>query len=187
MKVERTSLSGVSIITPEVHTDDRGSFRESWQRSRYGDAGLPTEWWQDNVSISRRGVLRGLHFQHPNPQGKLVTVLRGEILDVAVDVRAGSPDFGRFVTATLSGENGRQLWVPEGFAHGFQVLSEEAIVHYKVTRPYDPAADRTIAWNDPAIGIEWRGAKPILSRKDAAGRRLGEFAPDELPAYRPER
>jgi dTDP-4-dehydrorhamnose 3,5-epimerase len=185
VKVEQTTLPGVVIITPVVHADLRGSFRESWQRERYADAGLPVEWVQDNVSVSHRGVLRGMHFQHPQPQGKLVTVLRGGILDVAADVRAGSPTFGRFVAAELTSDNGRQLWIPEGFAHGFIVLSNEALVHYKVTKPYHAGGDRTIAWDDPDLGIEWPVAEPILSAKDANARRLAEFAPDELPSYLP--
>lgn len=185
MKVEQTALPGVVIITPVVHTDARGSFREGWQRERYAQAGLPAEWVQDNISTSRHGVLRGLHYQHPKPQGKLVTVLRGEIMDVAVDVRAGSPHFGKFVAVNLSFENGRQLWIPEGFAHGFAVVSDEALVHYKVSQPYDPGGDRTIAWNDPDIGIQWPASSPILSAKDAEGRRLSVFSPDELPQYRP--
>lgn len=185
MKVEQTVLPGVVIITPVVHTDARGSFREGWHRERYAKAGLPSEWVQDNISTSRRGVLRGLHYQHPKPQGKLVTVLRGEIMDVAVDVRAGSPDFAKFVSANLSSENGRQLWIPEGFAHGFVVLSDEAVVHYKVSQPYDARGDRTIAWNDPDIGIRWPVSAPILSAKDAEARRLAAFTSDELPTYRP--
>jgi dTDP-4-dehydrorhamnose 3,5-epimerase len=185
MNIERTSLAGVLVITPAVHSDARGSFRECWQRDRYCDAGLPEHWVQDNVSTSRRRVLRGLHFQHPKPQGKLVTALRGEIMDVAVDVRTGSPDFGKFVAVNLSFENGRQLWIPEGFAHGFVVLSDEALVHYKVSQPYDPGGDQTIAWNDPDIGVQWPVSDPILSAKDAEGRRLADFAPDELPKYRP--
>jgi dTDP-4-dehydrorhamnose 3,5-epimerase len=185
VKVEQTALPGVVIITPVVHTDTRGSFREGWQRERYAKAGLPAEWSQDNISTSHRGVLRGLHYQHPKPQGKLVTVLRGEIMDVAVDVRAGSPDFGKFVAANLSFENARQLWIPEGFAHGFVVLSDEALVHYKVSQPYDPGGDRTIAWDDTDIGIQWPLASPILSAKDVEGRRLADFAPDELPKYEP--
>lgn len=183
MNVEHTELPGVVIITPVVHTDDRGSFRESWQRERYANAGLPCDFVQDNVSISRRGVLRGLHFQHPQPQGKLVTVLRGEIMDVAVDVRRGSPMFGHHVAVTLSNANDRQLWIPEGFAHGFMVLSDEALVHYKVTQPYHPGGDRTIAWNDPDIGIPWPSADPRMSAKDARGLRLADFATDELPVY----
>ena len=183
MNVERTSIPGVVIITPVMHMDARGSFRESWQRDRYAKIGLPAEWIQDNVSMSRRGVLRGLHYQYPQPQGKLVTVLRGEIIDVAVDVRVGSPTFGRFEAVTLSSTNGRQLWVPEGFAHGFLVLSEEALVHYKVSQAYDPGGDRTIAWNDPDIGIDWPTRNPLLSDKDRAGRRLADFSPAELPHY----
>jgi len=185
VKVEQTTLPGVVIITPVVHADARGSFREAWQRERYAAAGLPAAWEQDNISLSRRAVLRGLHYQHPRAQGKLVTVLRGEILDVAVDVRAGSPAFGRFVAVTLSSENGRQLWIPEGFAHGFAVLSDDALVHYKVSQPYQPDGDRTIAWNDPDIGIDWPLTAPVLSEKDARGRRLADFAPHELPRYEP--
>lgn len=184
MIIEPTLLPGVLAITPVVHSDARGSFRECWQRERYSEASLPVHWVQDNVSTSRRGVLRGLHFQTPQPQGKLVTVLRGEIMDVAVDVRAGSPDFGKFVAVNLSFENARQLWIPEGFAHGFVVLSDEALVHYKVSQPYDPAGDRTIVWNDPDIGIQWPESAPILSEKDAKGRRLAHFMPGELPQYR---
>ena len=185
MKVEQTALPGVVIITPAVHTDARGSFRESWQRERYAEAGLPSEWAQDNISFSHRRVLRGLHFQHPRPQGKLVTALRGEILDVAVDVRTGSPAFGKSVAVALTAANGRQLWVPEGFAHGFVVLSEEALVHYKVTQPYQAGGDRTIAWNDPDIGIDWPVSEPVMSERDATARRLAEFAPEELPRFRP--
>jgi len=183
VNVERTSIPGVLVITPEVHHDVRGSFRESWQRDRYADLGLPDGWVQDNVSISHRGVLRGLHFQHPRPQGKLVMVLRGEVMDVAVDVRVGSPTFGCFDVVTLSSENGRQLWIPEGFAHGFLVLSDEAIVLYKVSQPYDPAGDRTVAWNDADIGIDWPVTTPVLSAKDREGRRLADFPPGELPQY----
>jgi dTDP-4-dehydrorhamnose 3,5-epimerase len=183
--IERTSLAGVVIITPVIHSDARGSFRECWQRQRYAEAGLPSEWAQDNVSVSRKSVLRGLHFQSPRPQGKLVTVLRGEVLDVAVDIRAGSPTFGRSIAAPLSSDNGRQLWIPEGFAHGFVVLSDEAIVHYKVTRPYEPEGDRSIAWNDPGLRIEWPVTAPILSAKDAGARRLTDFTAEELPRYSP--
>jgi dTDP-4-dehydrorhamnose 3,5-epimerase len=185
VKVEHTSLPGVIVITPVVHTDPRGAFRESWQRERYAHAGLPAEWVQDNVSVSHRRVLRGLHFQYPRPQGKLVTVLHGEILDVAVDVRRGSPAFGRHVAVTLSASNGRQLWVPEGFAHGFVALADHTMVHYKVTQPYHPGGDRTIQWDDPEIGIAWRTTNPLMSAKDAAARRLSDFAPEELPPYEP--
>lgn len=185
MKVEHTALPGVVIITPVVHTDERGSFRESWRRASYVAAGLPSDFVQDNVSLSRGGVLRGLHFQYPQPQGKLLTVLRGEIFDVAVDVRHGSPTFGQHVAVTLSNDDERQLWIPEGFAHGFVVLSDDALVHYKVTQPYVAAGDRTIAWDDADLGIAWPSSEPILSAKDVAGRRLADFAPEELPPFVP--
>lgn len=185
MKVEPTVLPEVLCITPVVRADARGSFRESWHLDRYADAGLPTRWAQDNISISKRGVLRGLHFQHPCPQGKLISVLRGEIFDVAVDVRVGSPRFGRWTSVTLSDANGHQLWIPPGFAHGFAALSGDALVSYKCTEFYRPDGDRTIAWDDPAIGVEWPIGDPLLSPKDAAGRPLAEFSPAELPSYRP--
>jgi len=187
VNVETTLLPGVVIITPVVHTDARGSFRECWQRDRYAEIGLPTEWAQDNVSVSHRGVLRGLHFQHPQPQGKLVTALSGEILDVAADIRVGSPTFGRHVAVNLSAENARQLWIPEGFAHGFLVLSDVAHVHYKVTQPYCRGGDRTIAWNDPTLAIDWPVARPTLSAKDESAPRLAEIASSELPAFQPLR
>jgi dTDP-4-dehydrorhamnose 3,5-epimerase len=183
VKVQPTSLPEVLSITPIVRADDRGAFHESWQLERYTDAGLPTVWVQDNVSVSRRGVLRGLHFQHPFSQGKLVSALHGEILDVAVDIRVGSPTFGKSVAERLTASSGRQLWVPEGFAHGFLVLSEEAVVHYKCTEYYRPDAEHTLAWNDPTFGIAWPAVTPILSAKDAAGRRLDSFPLHELPLY----
>lgn len=187
MKVEATTLPEVLCITPVLRADARGVFRESWHLERYAEAGLPTRWVQDNVSTSRRGVLRGLHFQHPDPQGKLVSVLHGEILDVAVDVRVGSPRFGRWASVALSAANGRQLWIPAGFAHGFAALSDEAVVSYKCTEYYRPEGDRTIVWNDPAIGVEWPHGEPLLSAKDAAARPLAGYSPAELPAYGPGR
>lgn len=183
MRIERTELPGVLLITPDVHSDERGRFCESWHRARYEEAGLPTAWAQDNVSVSRRGVIRGLHFQNPAPQGKLVSTLHGEILDVAVDVRPDSPHFRQFVAITLSARNGRQLWIPEGFAHGLLALTDDAVVHYKVTTGYQPNADRTIAWNDPGIGIQWPERYPILSAKDSAAPRLADFPPTDLPAF----
>jgi dTDP-4-dehydrorhamnose 3,5-epimerase len=183
MKVETTDLPGVIVLTPVVRSDARGSFHESWQLARYADAGLPATWVQDNVSRSRRGVLRGLHFQHPDAQGKLVSVLAGEILDVAVDIRRGSPDFGRGTSVTLSSENHRQLYVPPGFAHGFLVLSDEATVHYKCTEYYRPDQEQSLAWNDPRIRLGWPASDPILSPKDAAARRLDEFPEHALPAF----
>jgi dTDP-4-dehydrorhamnose 3,5-epimerase len=143
MKVERLALPDVVLITPTLRRDARGSFHEHWQQARYREAGLPERWVQDNVSRSRAGVLRGLHYQHPHAQGKLVSVLVGEILDVAVDIRRGSPTFGRSVAVALDAGDARQLYVPEGFAHGFLVTSDEAVVHYKCTEYYVPSAEGT--------------------------------------------
>lgn len=185
MKVDTTALPGVLLLTPVIRGDARGSFHESWQLARYAEAGLPARWVQDNVSRSRQGVLRGLHFQQPDAQGKLISVLSGEILDVAVDIRRGSPAFGRGTSAVLSGENHRQLYVPEGFAHGFLVLSDEAIVQYKCTEYYRPDQEQVLAWNDPSLQLDWPRADPILSPKDAAARRLAEFPEHALPAYVP--
>lgn len=183
MKVERLALPEVMIVTPIVRGDARGAFHEAWQLARYRDAGLPDRWVQDNVSRSCRGVLRGLHFQHPRPQAKLVSVLAGEIFDVAVDIRRGSPTFGRSVSAMLSATTARQMFVPAGFAHGFVVTSDEAVVHYKCTEVYLPECERTIAWNDPALAIGWPVASPIISAKDSEGRRLEELGRDELPVH----
>jgi len=183
MKVESTALPGVAIISPVVRGDARGSFHESWQLERYAEAGLPTRWVQDNVSHSRRGVLRGLHFQEPEAQGKLVSALFGEILDVAVDIRRRSPTFGRSVSVLLSSETRRQLYVPPGFAHGFLVLSDEATVHYKCTEYYRPEHEQVLAWNDPALRLTWPIEEPIVSAKDGAGRRLDEFPESALPAW----
>ncbi len=183
MKVLPTALPGVLLIEPTVWADSRGTFRETWQLERYATSGLPTHWAQDNVSVSTRHVLRGLHFQSIKPQGKLVTVLAGAILDVAVDVRHGSAHFGQSAVAELSERNARQLYVPPGFAHGFMVLSAEAVVHYKCTQLYHPASERTLIWNDPALSIAWPDAVPILSEKDAAGTRLADFRADELPEF----
>ncbi len=171
MKVEDTDLPGVKLIHPRVFEDARGFFMETWHRARYREAGLP-DFVQDNLSCSKKGVLRGLHFQHPHPQGKLVQVLAGEIFDVAVDIRQGSPTFARWVGVVLSSKNRRQLYIPEGFAHGFCVLSEEALVAYKCTDVYHPEADRGLRWDDPDIGIAWPIEDPILSPKDAGAPRL---------------
>lgn len=174
MKVERMELEGVLVIEPRLHSDSRGVFLESWRRARYAEAGLPERFEQDNVSVSRRGVLRGLHYQAPNPQGKLVTAVYGAIFDVAVDLRAGSPTFGRWMGVELTAESMRQLWIPAGFAHGFQALSDGAVVSYKCTAPYSPADEHSLRWNDPQVGIRWPLPDPILSDKDAAAPLLGE-------------
>ena len=183
MKVETTGLPGVLLISPTLRTDSRGSFHEVWHATRYRDAGLPVSWAQDNVSRSHRGVLRGLHFQHPRGQGKLVSVIVGEILDVAVDIRVGSPTFGQSVVAMLDETTARQLYVPAGFAHGFAVLSDEAVVHYKCTERHAPEFERIVAWNDPSLRIDWRVGRPILSAKDSDARPLSDFPTDELPRY----
>ncbi len=178
MKIESTALPGVLLIEPDVFGDARGFFLETWNRRRYRDAGLDREFVQDNMSLSRKGILRGLHFQNPNPQGKLVQVLQGEVFDVAVDIRVGSPTFGRWFGALLSGENHHQLYVPEGFAHGFCVLSETALFSYKCTDFYNPGAEYSLRWDDPDLGITWPIENPILSAKDQSARYLKDFPRD---------
>jgi dTDP-4-dehydrorhamnose 3,5-epimerase len=169
MNVIETDLPGVLIIEPKVFGDDRGFFMETWNKERYAEAGIPTEFVQDNISFSKKGVLRGLHFQNPNPQGKLVSVLQGEVFDVAVDIRRDSPTFGKWVGVNLSFENKRQLYVPEGFAHGFCVTSETALFSYKCTDWYNSEAEKTLLWNDLGLGIKWPLEKPRLSEKDKVG------------------
>lgn len=182
MKVIETSLPGCRIIEPAVFGDERGFFMETWNAARYGELGLPDRFVQSNVSSSAKGVLRGLHYQWPNPQGKLVTVLEGEVYDVAVDIRRGSPQFGQWTAVLLSAQNKRQFWIPEGFAHGFAVLSERALFSYMCTRVYDKAADAGVRWDDPAIGIDWPVANPSLSEKDAGAPLLAQVAQERLPA-----
>ena len=183
MKVVPTELPGCVVIEPAVFGDDRGFFFETWNADRYAEHGLPTRFVQSNVSSSARGVLRGLHYQWPNPQGKLVSVLEGEVYDVAVDIRRGSPHFGRWTAVILSAENKRQLWIPEGFAHGFVVLSERAIFSYLCTAQYDRQADAGVRWDDAAIGIDWPVSSPLLSEKDAKAPFLAEVAAEQLPTY----
>ena len=185
MKVHPTSLPGVLLIEPTVHRDDRGFFLETYHREKYRAGGLGASFVQDNHSRSRRGTLRGLHAQGRRPQGKLVRCIEGEIFDVAVDMRRGSPTFGRWTGATLSAENFHQLYVPGDFLHGFCVTSDIAQVEYKCTDVYDPEGEIGVAWNDPDIGIDWPIAEPLLSAKDAAAPRLKEIE-HRLPAYRPE-
>jgi dTDP-4-dehydrorhamnose 3,5-epimerase len=178
-----TKLPGVVIIEPNVFGDARGFFMETWNRPRYEAAGLPGGFIQDNISLSRRGVLRGLHYQKPFAQGKLLSVFQGEIFDIAVDIRRGSPHFGRWVGVVLSSENRRQLYVPPGFAHGFCVVSDSALVTYKCTEVYHPEADHGVRWDDPRIGIDWPVSDPAVSDKDRRAPLLDEIAPDELPEY----
>jgi dTDP-4-dehydrorhamnose 3,5-epimerase len=181
MNVVKTTLPGVLIIEPNIFGDARGFFMETFRAERYADAGIPGPFVQDNLSRSARGVLRGLHLQNPGPQGKLVSVLKGRVRDVAVDVRRGSPHFGKHVSVELSDENRRQFWVPRGFAHGFVVLSETADFFYKCDALYSPADELVVRWDDPALGIDWGVAAPSLSARDAAGRALAEV--DNLPVY----
>ena len=176
MKTTPAELDGLLVIEPRVFGDSRGFFMETWNRVKYREAGLDVDFVQDNLSLSRRGIVRGLHFQNPNPQGKLVQVLAGEVYDVAVDLRRSSPTFGRWQAIVLSNENQRQFYVPPGFAHGFAVLSETALFHYKCTAPYAPADERTLLWNDPDLGVPWPVAEPVLSEKDARGVRLKDLA-----------
>jgi dTDP-4-dehydrorhamnose 3,5-epimerase len=185
MRVIETALSGVLIIEPRVFEDPRGFFLEGYQEARYRQAGIHAAFVQDNVSRSRRGVLRGLHYQLRQPQGKLVSVVRGQVFDVAVDIRRGSPSFGRWVGVLLDDLNHRQLYIPPHFAHGFCVLSEEADFGYKCTDYYHPESEQGIIWDDPEIGIEWPLQDILLSDKDACNPRLSEQAPEKLPAYEP--
>ena len=180
MKIIETEFKGLLLIEPEVFEDDRGWFMESWNLRRFEERGLAVKFVQDNISFSRKGVLRGLHFQNPDPQGKLVSVLEGSVFDVAVDVRKSSPTFGRSLGTELSAGNRRQLYIPEGFAHGFLVLSETARFFYKCTALYNPAAERTLLWNDPDLGIDWPLTDPIVSGKDNRGIPLKEFGADVL-------
>jgi dTDP-4-dehydrorhamnose 3,5-epimerase len=186
MNVIATRLPGVVIVEPRVFRDERGYFLETWSTARYEAAGLPGAFAQDNLSCSSVGVLRGLHYQFPVAQGKLVSVVRGEVFDVAVDIRVGSPTFGQWDGALLSSENARQLYIPEGFAHGFVVVGDEpAYFSYKCTTGYDPAGQCSIAWNDPDLGIDWPTAVPSLSPKDAEAPRLREVPESRLPRYEP--
>ena len=183
MKVTETKLPGVLRFEPEVFRDERGAFWETWSKQRYRDAGQVGEFVQDNVSMSSNGVLRGLHFQHPYGQGKLVQVLMGEVYDVAVDVRVGSPTFGQWAGEVLSAENHIQLFVPSGFAHGFLVTSERAQFAYKCTEVYHPEAELGVAWDDPDIGITWPIADPMVSERDGAFPKLSGIDPERLPKY----
>jgi dTDP-4-dehydrorhamnose 3,5-epimerase len=181
MNVIQTKIPEVLIIEPKHLRDNRGFFSETFQAERYAAYGIRGPFVQDNLSRSRHGVLRGLHLQNPNPQGKLLSALRGRLLDVAVDVRVGSPTFGNHVAVELSEDNQRQIWVPRGFAHGFIVLSETADCFYKCDALYSPNDEMVVRWNDPAIGIDWGVKAPTLSARDAAAPLLAEIK--HLPRY----
>jgi dTDP-4-dehydrorhamnose 3,5-epimerase len=183
MKVTPMNLPEVLLVEPKRFGDARGYFLETFHQERYAAAGINRNFVQDNLSRSARGILRGLHLQHPNGQGKLVYVLEGEVFDVAVDVRMGSPNFGKWTGALLSAEDHRQLWIPPGFAHGFCVTSETALFAYKCTNLYSVADEIGVAWNDPAIAIPWPVAAPQLSAKDSALPRLADIDRARLPRY----
>lgn len=185
MKLIASSLPGCVLIEPAVFGDSRGFFFETWNAERYAEQGLPGNFVQSNVSSSERGVLRGLHYQWPRPQGKLVTVLQGEVYDVAVDIRQGSPTFGRWEAFILSGENRRQLWIPPGFAHGFAVLSDTALFNYLCTDVYVKEADAAIRWNDADLAVDWPLGAPSLSAKDQQAPFLQDIPKDRLPVYVP--
>jgi dTDP-4-dehydrorhamnose 3,5-epimerase len=180
VNIRSTPLSGVLVVETSIHRDHRGHFIELYRQSRYDEAGIQRDFVQDNLSYSTANVLRGLHYQNPSAQSKLVSALFGEVWDVVVDIRQGSPTFGKWFGETLSNENGFQMWVPEGFAHGFVVLSPQAVVSYKVSTYFDSSADGSVLWNDPDIGIEWPVAEPILSDKDARAPRLKDVPPERL-------
>jgi dTDP-4-dehydrorhamnose 3,5-epimerase len=184
LKITQTTIPGVLIFEPAVFSDDRGIFLETWSRQRYYDAGITASFVQDNLSLSKKGALRGLHFQHPQGQGKLVQVLSGQVFDVAVDIRLGSGTFGRSVSVILAQSNHKQVYIPPGFAHGFCVLSDTAIFSYKCTDYYNASAEGGLIWNDPDLGIDWPIDCPVLSTKDAGYSRLKDIPRESLPRYK---
>ncbi|MFP4229172.1 MAG: dTDP-4-dehydrorhamnose 3,5-epimerase [Salinivenus sp.] len=188
MNVRDGDLAGVKVIEPEVYTDDRGDFRETWNARDYGKHGLDVSFVQDNLSRSVPGVLRGLHFQNPRPQGKLIMVLRGTVYDVVVDLRAASDTFGEWEAHVLSAENARQLYVPEGFAHGFAVTGDtDALFHYKCTDFYHPEAEGVVRWNDPALDIDWPVEEPKLSSRDRTAPVLDDLPEEQFVFGRSQR
>jgi dTDP-4-dehydrorhamnose 3,5-epimerase len=184
MHIITTEIPGVLIIEPQVFRDERGFFLESYNARKYRDAGILLDFVQDNHSSSQKNTLRGLHAQLSHPQAKLIRVIKGDIYDVAVDIRIGSPTFGSWVSVILSAENAKQAYIPPGFAHGFCVLSESADIEYKCTDFYDPSDEIRLLWNDPDLSIDWPVASPILSAKDRDGSPLRDLIP-KLPAYEP--
>jgi len=184
MNLIATTIPEVLLIEPKVFTDSRGFFLESWQQQRYATHGIPGPFVQDNLAASERGVLRGLHIQNPNAQGKLVQVIVGQVFDVAIDIRLGSPWFGKWVGVNLDDVNKRQFWVPPGFAHGYYVMSERAIFSYKCTELYYPQYEFSLRWDDPQIAIEWPFAgTPLLSTKDQTAVFLKDLDTKRLPIY----
>ncbi|KJS31066.1 MAG: dTDP-4-dehydrorhamnose 3,5-epimerase [Desulfatitalea sp. BRH_c12] len=183
MKITPTQLKDVLIIEPQVFGDQRGYFLETYQSRRYADAGIGLPFVQDNISFSQQGTLRGLHYQYPNGQAKMVQVLQGEIFDVAVDIRRGSPTFGQSVGVALCGASHQQLYIPPGFAHGFCVISPSALFMYKCSDYYAPQHEGGLRWNDPDLRIAWPVREPILSERDRHWPRLADIAADRLPPY----
>lgn len=183
MNITETAFPGVFLIEPRLFRDDRGHFMETYRSNHYSDKADIPPFVQDNLSFSLRGVLRGLHYQLGRPQGKLIMVVQGEILDVAVDIRKGSPTMGKWLGISLSSENHRQIYIPPGFAHGFCVVSNTATVLYKCTDYYAPQEERGIRWDDPALGIQWPTTEPILSAKDRFYPPLDSLAPEQLPVF----
>ena len=183
MELVKTNIPEVLLIEPKVFKDDRGYFLELFSNERYEKSGVTGNFVQDNLSLSKKGTLRGLHFQYPKSQGKLIYASKGEIYDVAVDIRRGSPTYGKWIGTYLSEKNKRQIWVPGGFAHGFFVTSEYAVVLYKCTDYYNPDTEQSIRWNDPFIGINWPGKQILLSDKDSSAKYLQDIPGDKLPLY----
>jgi len=183
MKVLQTALEGVLIIEPDVFGDERGYFMETFHRKRYKKEGVDIEFVQDNLSFSSKGIIRGLHYQFPEAQAKLVQVIKGEVFDVTVDIRRGSPTFGQWVSVILSDENKQQIYIPEGFAHGFCVLSDTAFLTYKCSDFYAPDSEGGILWSDPDLGIDWPVEEPVLSEKDGQYLCLKDISLDRLPVY----
>jgi len=180
LRITEFELKGLFLLQPEVFRDERGFFMETWNARKYGQLGLPATFVQDNLSRSSRGTLRGLHYQKPHSQGKLVSLLKGKVWDVSVDLRLDSPTFGKWAGITLDSDSGSQLYIPPGFAHGFCTLSEEALFFYKCTDFYSPDDERGIAWNDPQLNINWPVSDPLLSSKDRGYPNLGEVLPEDL-------
>jgi dTDP-4-dehydrorhamnose 3,5-epimerase len=183
MNAKETKLPGVLVLEPNVFSDERGFFLETWNSTRYENVDIRGPFVQDNASFSRKGVLRGLHFQYPQSQGKLVQVLSGQVVDVAVDIRVGSPTFGHWISEVLSDANHRQIYIPPGFAHGYCVTSETAVFSYKCTDFYNPATEGGIIFNDPDLKIDWPTRQPVLSTKDANYPRLKDIPQDKLPHF----
>ena len=183
MKISTLEMEGVCIIEPDVFPDDRGYFMETYQRNRYREFGIDVSFVQDNLSFSTKGALRGLHYQYPHPQAKLVQVLQGEVLDVIVDIRKGSPTFGKWTGFRLSQKNRKQVFAPEGFAHGYCVLSDIAIFTYKCSDVYTPECEKGVLWSDPDIGIDWPVKVPTLSEKDGKYPLLKNIPNEDLPEF----